>query len=189
MDDRKILLVSLSKGRIGEDASTLLGSLIVTALQIAALSRADTPEPARREHFAYVDEFHSFATDSFASILSEARKYRLGLTLATQYVDQIDDAVQAAIFGNCGSLVCFQVGPHDAELLTQQLGPEVASHDLLRLPRYRAIVRLLIDGVPSRPFTMQTLPPLPASWPCQRPEVVRRRSRHQYHSAHPLPCV
>lgn len=180
LDDGKVLLVTLSKGRVGEDASMLLGSLIVTALQIAALSRADQPESARRDHFAYVDEFHSFATDSFTSILSEARKYRLGLTLATQYVEQIDPAIQAAVFGNCGSLVAFQSGFSDAELLAQQLGPEVTPHDLLRLPRYRAVARLLIEGVPSRPFTMQTLPPLPPSWSCQSPHIIRRRSGHQY---------
>jgi type IV secretory pathway TraG/TraD family ATPase VirD4 len=180
LDQGKVLLVSLSKGRIGEDASTLLGSLVVTALQIAAQSRADTPEAKRRDHFAYVDEFHSFATDSFASILSEARKYRLSLTLATQYVEQIDIAVRAAIFGNAGSLVSFQVGPQDAELLALQLGPEVTPNDLLRLPRYRALARLLLAGVPSRPFTMRTLAPLPPSRACQQPDVVRRRSRHQY---------
>jgi hypothetical protein len=100
--------------------------------------------------------------------------------MATQYVEQIDPAIQAALFGNCGSLVAFQSGFNDAELLAQQLGPEVTPHDLLRLPRYRALARLLIDGVPSRPFTMWTLPPLPPSWSCQTPEVIRRRSQHQY---------
>src|SRR5207248_1255541 len=106
-----------------------------------------------------VDEFQNFATESFATILSEARKYRLSITLANQYLAQLDEATSAAVFGNVGTLVSFQVGPDDAEVLAVQFGGDLTPQDLLRLPRYQAYVRLLIDGQPSRPFSMQTLPP------------------------------
>src|SRR6185503_15778425 len=151
MDDRKILIMDLSKGKVGEDNSALLGAMIVTKLQLAALSRADLPEKERKDFYLYVDEFQNFATESFATILSEARKYRLSLTLANQYLAQIEESTLHAIFGNVGTLVSFQVGAHDAELLTEQFGGDLEKPDLLNLPRYHAYVRLLIDGVPSRP--------------------------------------
>ncbi len=180
MDEGRVLIVNLSKGRIGDDASMLLGSLLVTSLQLAAMSRADQPEEERRDFALYVDEFQNFATDSFATILSEARKYRLSLTLANQYLAQMDDATQAAVFGNIGTAIVFQVGANDSEILAQQLGGDVQEEDLLQLPRYQALIRLLIDGQPSRPFTMQTLPPRPASDDTHRSFLVRRASRHRY---------
>jgi hypothetical protein len=180
MDEGAVLIVNLSKGRIGEDGTTLLGSLLVTAIQLAAMSRADVPETDRRDFHLYVDEFQNVATESFATILSEARKYRLALTLANQYLAQMDDAMAAAVFGNVGSFVAFQVGASDAEPVALQLGPDVIPRDLLSLPRYTAYARLLIHGMPSRPFSLETLPPPQPSDRFARPEVVRRTSAHRY---------
>ncbi len=139
LDEGRILIVNLSKGRIGEDGTTLLGSLLVTSIQLAAMSRADLAEQARRDFFLYVDEFQNFATDSFATILSEARKYRLSLTLANQYLAQMEEATLEAVFGNVGSLLVFQVGARDAEALAEQLGGDATPQDLMALPRYRAL--------------------------------------------------
>lgn len=180
MNAGPILIVNLSKGRIGEDTSALLGSLLVTSLQQAAMSRADTPENDRRDFFLYVDEFQNFATESFATILSEARKYRLGLTIANQYLAQMDEGTSAAVFGNVGSLVCFQMGPQDAEILAEQLGGEANANDLVVLPRFTAYVRLLIEGMPSRPFSMETLPPSTMRKHAGRSDIIRRTSRHRY---------
>lgn len=121
-----------------------------------------------------------YATESFATILSEARKYRLGLTLANQYLEQLDETTLAAIFGNVGTLVCFQIGVSDAETLAQQLGGDLTPQDLLQLPRYTAYVRLLIDGQPSRPFSMQTLPPTRKTCDPRRPDIIRKTSRQRY---------
>jgi hypothetical protein len=180
MDERRILLVNLSKGKIGEDGSTLLGSLLVTGIQLAAMSRADVPEEDRGDFHLYVDEFHQFATESFATILSEARKFHLSLTVATQYLAQMDEATAAAVFGNVGSLLVFQVGASDAEALADQLGEGVTPQDLLALPRFTACVRLLIDGMPSRPFSMETLPPPAPRGHGTRAAIIRRASRHRY---------
>jgi len=179
MDDGRILIVNLSKGRIGEDGSTLLGSLLVTGIQLAAMSRADVPENERRDFHLYVDEFQNFATQSFATILSEARKYRLTLTIANQYLAQMDDATAAAVFGNVGSLLVFQVGASDAEALADQLGGGVTPQDLIALPRFTAYVRLLIDGMPSRPFSLETVAPPTPHGPL-RSAIIRRTSRHRY---------
>jgi hypothetical protein len=179
MDEGKLLVVNLSKGRIGDDASSLLGSLLVTAIQLAAMSRAEIAEKERRDFTLYVDEFQQFATDSFATILSEARKYRLSLVLANQYLAQMDEATADAIFGNVGSLLAFQVGARDAEVLSEQLGRDVTPQDLLALPRFRAYARLLVDGMPSRPFSLETLAPR-ASERGGRSAIIRRTSRHRY---------
>ena len=180
MDNGRILIVNLSKGRIGEDASTLLGSLLVTELQLAAMSRADTPESQRSDFFCYVDEFQNFATQSFATILSEARKYRLSLTIANQYLAQMDEQTMEAVFGNVGSLLAFQVGARDAETIAEQLGADVAPADLMNLPKYTAYIRLLIDGMPSRPFSMATLLVAPKRTDLRRGEIIRRTSRQRY---------
>lgn len=181
MDQGQVLIVNLSKGRMGEDASDLLGSLLVHSIQVAAMSRADQPENDRRDFFLYVDEFQSFATESFASILSEARKYRLNLTLAHQYMAQLSPPVAASVFGNVGTLLTFQVGAQDADLLAQQLGGEITPQDLLTLPRYQAYIRLLLDGMPSKPYSMQTLqPPRPGRPESDRPEIIRRYCRQRY---------
>lgn len=180
MDEGKILLVNLSKGRTGDDASALLGSFLVTGLQLAAMSRADVPEEKRLDFFLYVDEFQNYATDSFAVILSEARKYRLSLTIANQYLAQMDESVRSAVFGNVGTMIVFQVGAEDAEVLAQQLGGGVTPEDLLSLPRHTAYARLLIDGMPSRPFALRTLPPAASHDDPHRAVRVRRYSRQRY---------
>ncbi|PIW34919.1 MAG: hypothetical protein COW25_01720, partial [Candidatus Nealsonbacteria bacterium CG15_BIG_FIL_POST_REV_8_21_14_020_37_12] len=131
MDEGKILIINLAKGKIGEDNSALLGALMITKLQLAAMSRVDTEEKKRRDFYLYVDEFQNFSTESFANILSEARKYRLDLILAHQYIEQLDEKVQAAIFGNVGTLTCFRVGAEDAEFLEKEFLPEFSATDLV----------------------------------------------------------
>ena len=180
MDSGQVLIVNLSKGRIGEDASALLGALLVASIQQAAMARAEMPEDARRDFFLYVDEFQNFATESFATILSEARKYRLNLTIANQYLAQLDEPTLQAVFGNIGSLVSFQVGPSDAEVLARQFTGDITEQDLIGLPRFAAYVRLLIDGMPSRPFSMETLPPTLPRRGTNRSQKVRNHSRHRY---------
>ncbi len=179
MDRGQVLIINLSKGRVGEDASSLLGSLLITAIQLAAMSRAEVREADRPDFHLYVDEFQHFATESFATILSEARKYHLSLTLANQYLAQMDEATAAAVFGNVGSLLAFQVGAGDAETLAAQLGEPVLPHDLQALPKYEAYVRLLIDGLPSRPFSLRTAAPTQPS-EARRSDIIRRASRRQY---------
>lgn len=159
MDRGQILIVNLSQGLIGESASNLLGAFLVSSLHLAAMSRADTPESDRRDFMGYVDEFQNFATESFASILSQARKYRLSLTMACQYLDQMDEQTQHAVFGNIGSLVTFQTGVCDAELLADQLGPGVESSDVAQIQKYHAFIRLMLNGQSCRPFQMQTIKP------------------------------
>jgi hypothetical protein len=161
MDTGKIFIMNLAKGRIGEDNSRLLGGMLVTRLQLAAMERVDTPEEDRRDFYLYVDEFQNFATPAFANILSEARKYRLNLILAHQYIDQLDkDYVRPAIFGNVGTIVCFRVGAADAEFLANEFAPDFTANDLVNLAKYDIYLKLMIDGVASKPFSATTLPPL-----------------------------
>ncbi|OIO54204.1 hypothetical protein AUJ46_03715 [Candidatus Peregrinibacteria bacterium CG1_02_54_53] len=185
MDSGKIVIVNLSKGKLGEDTSAFLGSMLVTKFQIDAMSRADIPESERRDFYLYVDEFQNFATESFASILSEARKYRLNLTMANQYVAQLligegKTTLKDAVFGNVGSIVCFQVGSDDAEALSLQFEEAVTTKDILSLPKYHAYVRLMIDGVPSKPFSVTTLPPPHSAHDQRRLEILRKLSRERY---------
>jgi CxxC-x17-CxxC domain-containing protein len=160
MDEKKILIMNLSKGRIGEDSSRLLGALLVTKLQLAAMSRVDIPEQDRNDFILYIDEFQNFSTDSFASILSEARKYRLSLVLAHQYINQMEEKVRDAVFGNVGTMVVFRVGADDAEFLEREFSPEFMAPDLVNLDKQNIYVRLMISGVTSRPFSAETLPPV-----------------------------
>ena len=164
MNQEKIILVNVSKGRIGEDNSQLLGAMVITKLQLAAMERVRIPEEERKDFYLYVDEFQNFATDSFASILSEARKYRLNLVIAHQYIGQLvtdtSTRVRDAVFGNVGTLVVFRVGAADAEFLENEFSPEVTIEDLVGLPNYRVYLKLMIDQVRSRPFSASTLPPL-----------------------------
>jgi hypothetical protein len=161
MDNRKILLVNLSKGRTGELNSKLLGMIFVMKFQAAAMSRANVPESERKDFALYVDEFQNFSTDSFATILSEARKYHLNLIVANQFTTQLTDEVRDAVFGNIGTIVAFRVGQdEDAEALAKRMRPAFETTDLLRMPNYNAVVRTLIGGVPTNPFSMATLPPL-----------------------------
>ncbi len=185
MDTSKIVLVNLSKGKLGEDTSAFLGSMLVTKFQIDAMSRADIPESERRDFYLYVDEFQNFATKSFATILSEARKYRLSLTMAHQYVGQLtigqnDASLRDAVFGNVGSLISFQVGSDDAEELSEQFEEMVTPKDILSLPKYHNYTRLMIDGVPSKPFSVATLPPPDFIQDDGRIEILRSLTRERY---------
>jgi len=159
MDGKKILIVNLSKGRIGEDASHLLGALIITKLQLAAMSRVDIPEEKRNDFYLYVDEFQHFATEAFTNILSEARKYHLCLVLTHQYISQMDDTVRDAIFGNIGTLISFRVGASDAKYLEEEFLPQFSSDDLVNLGKYNIYLKLMIDGVASKSFSAITLSP------------------------------
>lgn len=160
MDNQKILILNLSKGRIGEDTSALLGAMMITKIQLAAMSRIDTPEHERKDFYLYVDEFQNFATESFANILSEARKYRLNLIIAHQYIEQLDEKVQAAVFGNVGTIVCFRIGAADAEILVKEFSPYVTEEDLVNLAKWQIYLKLMIDGVASAPFSANTLAPV-----------------------------
>lgn len=160
MDQKKILILNLSKGRIGEDNSALLGAMMITKIQLAAMSRVDIMEKERVDFYLYVDEFQNFATDSFADILSEARKYRLNLIIAHQYIEQLGEVVQPAVFGNVGTMLIFRVGAADAEFLVKEFTPYFTEEDLVNLPKYNIYLKLMIDGVASTPFSSSTLPPV-----------------------------
>lgn len=159
IDDRRILIANLSKGKIGEDNAILLGSLLLTKLQLAALSRADVSEERREDFYLYVDECQNFFTESVASMLAEMRKYRLNLILANQHLDQLNELIRKAILGNVGKLITFRVGAPDAEALKEDFLPQFAKQDFLNLPRYQIYLRLMIDGVVSEGFSANALPP------------------------------
>lgn len=178
MDSNKIIIMNLSKGRIGEDNSRLLGGMLVTKIQLAAMERVDQPEHERQDFFLYVDEFQNFATPSFANILSEARKYRLGLVMAHQYVAQLDEVVADAVFGNVGTIVSFRVGGADAQLLAQEFAPTFIEEDIVNLAKFHIFLKLMIDGVASMPFSATTLPPIANRTDSQ--EKVIRVSRERY---------
>ncbi len=161
MDEGKIFIANLSKGKIGEDNSALMGAMLITKMQLAAMSRVNIPEKDRRDFYLYIDEFQNFSTESFVNILSEARKYRLNLTLAHQYIEQLDDEVRAAVFGNIGTIVCFRIGAEDAEFVEKEFEPEFYANDLVNLSKYNIYVKLMIDGIASRPFSAETLAPGP----------------------------
>jgi CxxC-x17-CxxC domain-containing protein len=159
MDNGKILIVNVSKGRIGEDNSALLGAMLITKIQLAAMDRASIPEEERRDFYLYVDEFQNFATESFATILSEARKYHLNLTIAHQYITQMEEPVRDAVFGNVGTMIAFRVGAYDAEYLEKEYAPQYTETDLVNQDKYSAYVKLMINGITSKPFSMMTIPP------------------------------
>lgn len=161
MDEGKILIINLSKGRIGEDNSALLGAMLITKMQLAAMARVDIPEKDRKDFYLYIDEFQNFSTDSFANILSEARKYRLDLILAHQYIEQLEDKVRSAVFGNVGTIACFRVGAEDAEFLEKEFEPEFMGNDLVNLAKYHVYMKLMVDGVATRPFSAEILEPEP----------------------------
>ncbi len=178
MDTQKIVIMNLSKGRIGEDNSRLLGAMLITKIQLAAMERVDTPEAERKDFFLFVDEFQNFATPSFANILSEARKYRLSLIMAHQYVMQLDEVVADAVFGNVGTIVTFRVGGSDAEVLVKEFTPTFTEEDIVNLPKFHVLMKLMIDGVASHPFSAATLGPLAAA--TGSAEKVIRVSRERY---------
>ena len=184
MNEGKIFLVNVSKGRIGEDNSKLLGGMIITKLQLAAMERVRIPEAERKDFYLYVDEFQNFVTDAFASILSEARKYRLNLTVAHQYIAQLvsdkNSAVRDAIFGNVGTMIVFRVGADDADFLEGEFSPEFTPEDIVALPNYKIYLKLMIDGITSRPFSAKTIPPLIKEVDKEKEERVAAMSRKLY---------
>lgn len=182
MDNKKILIMNLSKGRIGEDNSALLGAMMITKIQLSAMARVDVPESERNDFYLYVDEFQNFATESFANILSEARKYRLNLILAHQYIQQLDEKVQGAVFGNVGTLITFRVGAMDAEVLEKEFEPVFYATDLVNLAKYNTYLKLMIDGVATNPFSATTLPPIDLSETEKNAEKIIRVSRERYGS-------
>jgi hypothetical protein len=187
MEQGKILIVNLSQGKLGEDNSALLGAMIITKIQQTAMHRVNVPEEKRRDFYLYVDEFQSFATRSFIKILSEARKYRLDLILANQYMAQIDPDVQKAIFGNAGTLVSFVVGADDAAILEKEYGQVFAQKDLVSLDRFQIATKMTIDKQMTRPFLAQTLP-LPSSKNKNRHKVIQQ-SRQRFTKKKPESSV
>jgi len=172
MDEGKILILNLSQGKLGEDNAALLGAMIITQIQLAAMNRSFQKEEERRDFFLYVDEFQNFATTSFIKILSEARKYRLSLTLANQYIDQLDEQVTKAIFGNVGTLISFVVGARDAHLLTREFSQIYTENDLVSLGKHEIVLKLSIDGMTSSPFPAKTLP-LPSLKNENREKIIK----------------
>ena len=168
MDEGQVLLVNLAKGRIGEDSSALLGGLLVTAIGLAAYTRADMPEAQRRNFFVYVDEFQSFTTLALASMLSELRKYRVGFTIAHQYLHQLEPDVRHAVLGNVGSIISFRVGAEDAPYLVREFHERFDQADFLQLPNHRIYLKLMIDGTPSAPFSAATLAPGGTPYPARQ---------------------
>lgn len=158
MDQKKILIMNLSKGAVGEGGAQLLGAMMITKMQLAAMSRVDIPEEDRKDFYAYIDEFQNFSTDSFAEILSEARKYRLSLILAHQYVEQLSEVVRGAVFGNVGTTIVFRIGAADAEFMEREFTPVLTVEDLVNLPKWKIYLKLMIDGATSQPFSADTLP-------------------------------
>lgn len=187
MDKGKILIANISKGRVGEDNSRLLGALLITKLQLAAMSRVDILEEKRRDFYLYVDEFQNFVTEAFVNILSEARKYRLNLILANQYLAQLEEMtptgkssrVKDAVFGNIGTMISFRIGAEDAEYLEKEFSPEFTAQDLVNLAKYQVYLKLMIDGLAGRPFSAVTLPPFPNPLESNKEKIIKV-SRERY---------
>ncbi len=159
IDENKILLVNLSKGRIGEDTANLLGGLLISSLGLAAFSRADTSEHTRTPHMLYVDEFQNFTVLSLINMMSELRKYKVGMILANQYLYQLDKDIREAVLGNVGTLISFRVGPNDARYLAKEFYPIFRQEDIINLPNFSIYLKLMINGSPSKPFSADTLLP------------------------------
>jgi hypothetical protein len=160
MDNQRLFIANLAKGKLGHEKANLLGSLLTTQFQLAAMARTDQPEHERRNFYLFIDEFQNFSTDSFAAILAEARKYRLCLTLSHQYIDQLSLPVRQAVLGNAGTLVAFRIGYTDAEVLEKEFGRAFLAEQFVELDRYEVLVKLLVDGVTTEPFRGKTLPPI-----------------------------
>jgi len=178
MDHRRIFIANLSKGRLGEDKSNLLGAILVTMFQLAAMARSTVPESEREDFFLFVDEFQNFTSDSFVSILSEARKYRLCLTLSHQHVSQLRDEIRDSVFGNVGSMLSFRVGSTDGELLSREFDGVYNARHLTQLDRYELCAKLLFDGRYMEPFLGVTMPPLDVRYGSR--ERIIQRSREKY---------
>ena len=176
MDQNKIVIINLSKGRVGETNANLLGSMFITKIYLAAMSRADVSDRELQKlpnFYLYVDEFQSFANESFADILSEARKYKLNLTIAHQYIEQMSEEVRAAVFGNVGTMITFRVGAFDAEVLEKEFAPQFTAEDLVNLGFTQIYLKLMIDGVSSTPFSASTMPPIKEPAKSFREEVIK----------------
>ena len=185
MDNRKIMIINLSKGRIGETNANLLGGMLITKIYLAALSRADVPDTVLRSlpnFYLFVDEFQSFANESFADILSEARKYKLNLTIAHQYIEQMEEEVRAAVFGNVGTMIVFRVGAYDAEILEKEFAPQFTAEDIVNLGFAQIYLKLMIDGISSQPFSSVTLPPIPVPEKSNMQETIEMSRKQFTHS-------
>jgi len=181
MDEKKIVIINLSKGRIGEQNANLLGGMLITKIYLGAMSRADkSPDEMNRlpNFYLYVDEFQSFASDSFADILSEARKYKLNLTIAHQYVEQMSEAVRAAVFGNVGTMIVFRVGSFDAEIFEKEFAPLFTAEDIVNLGMFQVYLRLMIDGIGSKPFSAVTMKPVPMPPRSFREDIILASREH-----------
>jgi energy-coupling factor transporter ATP-binding protein EcfA2 len=185
MDESRVFIANLSKGQLGEDKSNLIGSLLVTQFQVAAMARNRIPEEERRDFYLFIDEFQNLTTDSFASILSEARKYRLCLTISHQYLDQLSLPIRQAVFGNVGTLAAFRVGYGDAQLLQGEFGQEFSTQQLVDLDRFELVVKLLEDGTNKTPFKAKSLAPLGRHSGRRDKLIALSRSRY----ATPRDCV
>ena len=177
MDKKKIFLMNLSKGRIGEENSRLIGAMLITKIYLAAMSRVDISENEREDFYLYVDEFQNFANESFKDILSEARKYRLNLILAHQYIAQMEESIRDAVFGNIGTLITFRVGAYDAETMESEFAPEFEIQDIVGLGFGSIYLKLMIDGMASRPFSAGTLPPIKATGKTFEEKIIEDLAR------------
>ncbi len=178
MDNGKILLVNLSKGRLGELNSSFIGLIVVGKLLMASLSRTDMAEEKRKDFYLYIDEFQNVTTDSIATILSEARKYRLDLIIAHQFIGQLKDEIKKAVFGNVGSMASFRIGSEDAEFLAKQFKPVFTEQDLLNVDNYNCYMKLLMQGATAPPFSMKTYEP--AKGEKENIEIIKEISRTTY---------
>jgi hypothetical protein len=179
MNNRKILIVNLSKGALGDEETKLLGMMFVMRLQAAAMQRVNIPESERQDFCLYVDEFQNFATESFASIMSEARKFRLNLIVANQFMTQLTDTIREAIIGNMGTIVCGRIGVTDAELMVKKFEPVFSVTDLQNTPNHEAVIGTLINGTPTQAFTMKLPPPM-GEPDKEVQEYVKKLSRAKY---------
>jgi hypothetical protein len=179
MDEGKILLVNLAKGRIGQENAQFIGSLVLSSVLQAAFRRGEIPAARRRDFHIYIDEVQNYATPLLGTMLSEGRKFGVVLTIANQFLHQLDNGIREAVFGNVGSMVAFRVGAQDAPALAPEFFPVFSSSDLLNLPQFTACVKLLVDGMAARPFTMRTLPAMAAP-NAERAQRIRERSRQRY---------
>ncbi len=178
MDQGTIVLANLAKGRLGEDVAALLGSLLMSQVELATLSRAEIPESMRRDYFLYIDEAHLVATTTMVELFPEARKFHLGVILAHQYLDQMHDDLRAALLGNVGTMMAFRLGGRDAEVLAPEFAPEFRAGDLVHLPAHQMCLKLLVDRTTSRPFSVTTFPaPQP---PVSHRERIIAETRQQY---------
>ncbi|OGD67859.1 hypothetical protein A3F08_01185 [Candidatus Berkelbacteria bacterium RIFCSPHIGHO2_12_FULL_36_9] len=178
MDQGKILLVNLAKGKIGETNSYLLGMILVSKIQIGAFARADTPEEKRKDFYLYVDEFQNFTTDTFKTILSEARKYHLNLAITNQYIAQLTEPIRDAVIGNAGTLISYRIGAADAEFISKEF-PGISDSDMTNLDKFNTYVKLLIDLTPSKPFSMRGIKPEVVGTK-EVAEAIRQLSRLKY---------